>query len=36
MVKSMIGVTTDVRVVQPGEIERSTGKARRVVDKRPK
>jgi phenylacetate-CoA ligase len=36
MVKSMIGVSTDVRVVQPGQIERSMGKARRVVDKRPK
>jgi phenylacetate-CoA ligase len=36
MVKSMIGVSTDVRVVQPGTIERSMGKARRVVDKRPK
>jgi phenylacetate-CoA ligase len=36
MVKSMIGVSTDVRVVQPGQIERSMGKAKRVVDKRPK
>ncbi len=36
MVKSMIGVTADVRVVPPGMIERSLGKARRVVDKRPK
>jgi phenylacetate-CoA ligase len=36
MIKSMIGVTADVKVVQPGNIERSMGKARRVVDKRPK
>jgi len=36
MVKSMIGVTAEVRVVPPGMIERSLGKAKRVVDKRPK
>ena len=36
MVKSMIGVSMDVRVVPPGGIERSMGKAKRVVDKRPK
>src|SRR4029077_3108127 len=36
MVKSMIGVTADVPVVPPGMIERSMGKAKRVVDKRPK
>ena len=36
MVKSMIGVTAEVRVVPPGCIERSMGKAKRVVDKRPK
>ncbi len=35
-IKSLIGVTADVRVVQSGGIERSIGKARRVVDKRPK
>jgi len=35
-IKSMIGVTADVRVVAPGGIERSLGKARRVIDKRPK
>ena len=35
-VKSLIGVTAEVRVVQSGGIERSIGKARRVVDKRPK
>src|SRR5436190_6267649 len=36
MVKSMIGVTAEVRVVAPGIIERSMGKAKRVVDKRSK
>jgi phenylacetate-CoA ligase len=35
-VKSMIGVTTDVTVKQPGEIPRSQGKAVRVRDMRPK
>ncbi|MFI4888407.1 MAG: phenylacetate--CoA ligase, partial [Burkholderiales bacterium] len=35
-IKNMIGVTAAVRVVAPGGIERSVGKARRVVDKRPK
>ena len=36
LIKSLIGVTADVRVVAPGGIERSLGKAKRVVDKRPK
>ncbi|HEX8010894.1 MAG TPA: phenylacetate--CoA ligase PaaK [Casimicrobiaceae bacterium] len=36
LVKSLIGVTAAVRVVQSGGIERSIGKAKRVVDKRPK
>ncbi|MCW3476958.1 phenylacetate--CoA ligase PaaK [Limobrevibacterium gyesilva] len=35
-IKQMIGVTAKVVVVAPGEIERSTGKAKRVVDKRPR
>lgn len=35
-IKSMIGVTAAVRVVAPGGIERSLGKAKRVIDKRPK
>jgi phenylacetate-CoA ligase len=35
-IKSYIGVTTDVKVVREGTIERSVGKARRVIDKRPK
>ena len=36
MIKSMIGVSAEVRVVQSGGIERSIGKAKRVLDKRPK
>jgi len=36
MIKSLVGVTADVRVVPPGTIERSLGKAKRVVDRRPK
>jgi phenylacetate-CoA ligase len=36
LIKSLIGVTAAVRVVQSGGIERSLGKAKRVVDKRPK
>jgi phenylacetate-CoA ligase len=36
LIKSLIGVTAEVRVVAPGGIERSLGKAKRVVDKRPK
>ena len=35
-VKSYIGVTAEVRVVDPGGIERSVGKAKRVIDKRPR
>ncbi len=35
-VKSVIGVTVGVRVVDPGAVERSQGKARRIVDLRPK
>ena len=34
LIKSLIGVTATVRVLPPGGIERSLGKARRVVDKR--
>ena len=36
LIKSLIGVSAAVRVVQSGGIERSLGKAKRVVDKRPK
>jgi len=35
-IKSFIGVSTDVRMVPISTIERSIGKAKRVVDKRPK
>jgi len=35
-IKNTIGVTTRVVIQPPGAIERSGGKARRVIDKRPK
>ena len=35
-VKSYIGVTADVKIVPLSAIERSIGKAKRVIDKRPK
>jgi phenylacetate-CoA ligase len=35
-IKSYIGVSTEVKVVDVGSIERSVGKAKRVIDKRPK
>ena len=35
-VKSTVGITTDVRVLDPGEVPRSEGKAVRVRDLRPK
>ena len=34
--KAHIGITAKVIVLKPGEIERSLGKAKRVIDKRPK
>ena len=34
--KSRIGISANVSVLKPGAIERSLGKAKRVVDKRPK
>jgi phenylacetate-CoA ligase len=34
LVKNLVGVTAAVRVVQSGGIERSLGKAKRIVDKR--
>lgn len=33
-IKALIGISTEVRVRDPGSIERSAGKARRVIDKR--
>jgi phenylacetate-CoA ligase len=35
-VKSLIGVTATIETLPPGAIERSVGKARRIVDLRPK
>ncbi|MFO1363180.1 MAG: phenylacetate--CoA ligase PaaK [Burkholderiales bacterium] len=35
-IKSYIGVSSDVKVVDPGKVERSQGKAKRVIDLRPK
>src|SRR5829696_2092524 len=35
-IKDLIGVTASVSVVEPGAVERSLGKAKRVVDKRPR
>ncbi len=34
LVKNRIGVTVEVRVVEPGSVERSMGKMRRIVDRR--
>jgi phenylacetate-CoA ligase len=36
LIKARVGVTTTVRTVAPGTIERSQGKAKRVIDKRPR
>ena len=33
-IKAMIGISTEVRVGEAGSVERSTGKARRVIDRR--
>jgi phenylacetate-CoA ligase len=35
-IKALVGVTSGVHLVLPGHVERSQGKARRVLDKRPK
>jgi len=35
-IKSYVGVTTEVRLLEPGKVERSIGKAKRVIDNRPK
>jgi phenylacetate-CoA ligase len=35
-IKAYVGVSVDVKVVAAGSIERSIGKAKRVIDKRPK
>jgi phenylacetate-CoA ligase len=36
LIKSLIGISAQVDVAAPGTIERSVGKAKRVVDRRPK
>jgi len=36
LIKGFVGVATTVRVVEPGTIERSQGKGKRVIDRRPK
>ena len=36
LIKGLIGVSTKVHVVEPGILQRSQGKAVRVIDKRPK
>jgi phenylacetate-CoA ligase len=36
LIKAHVGVTATVRAVAPGAIERSQGKANRVIDKRPR
>ena len=35
-IKSRIGITSDVTVAEPGSVERSIGKAKRIFDLRPK
>lgn len=35
-IKNLVGVSARVEVVRPGDVERSVGKAKRVVDKRPR
>jgi phenylacetate-CoA ligase len=35
-IKGLIGITAKITVADPGAVERSQGKARRVIDKRPK
>jgi phenylacetate-CoA ligase len=36
LIKAYVGITATVRVLEPGTIERSQGKAKRVIDLRPK
>ena len=35
-IKSLIGVSAEVKTVKPGSVERSAGKAKRVIDLRAK
>jgi phenylacetate-CoA ligase len=34
--KGMCGLSAEVEIMPPGTVERSMGKARRVIDKRPR
>ncbi len=34
-IKELVGVTAKITVTEPGEVERSMGKARRIIDNRP-
>jgi phenylacetate-CoA ligase len=36
LIKAYVGISATVRVLGPGAIERSQGKAKRVIDRRPK
>ena len=36
LIKTHVGLTASVRAVAPGSVERSQGKAKRVIDKRPR
>jgi phenylacetate-CoA ligase len=36
LIKGYVGISAAVRVLEPGTIERSQGKAKRVIDRRPK
>jgi phenylacetate-CoA ligase len=36
LIKNNIGISAKVKVSEPGGVERSAGKARRIIDKRPK
>jgi phenylacetate-CoA ligase len=36
LIKGYVGITATVQVLEPGTIERSQGKAKRVIDRRPK
>jgi phenylacetate-CoA ligase len=36
LIKGYVGISATVRVLEPGAIERSQGKAKRVIDRRPK
>jgi phenylacetate-CoA ligase len=35
-IKSRLGVSAEIAVVEPGQVERSLGKAKRIIDLRPR